>query len=172
MFSETFSIFVELKNEEIEGKVDSVNSSMVNSVDSSMVNSVNSSVVSSPAVKGKKKRKKKKKMSMMKGGIRWRDMVEGKGAAAMKDSKLKLFYVGQLSDGTVFDKCISGNGFDFTLGKGEVIKGWDIGLKGMKVGAKRKLIIPAKVAYGAEGRLPEIPPNSNLTFTVELKSIN
>ena len=62
-----------------------------------------------------------------------------------------------MKDGTIFDKSISGPGFEFTLGKGEVIKGWDFGLKGMKVGGKRRLVVPAKLAYGKTGSPPDIP---------------
>merc|ERR1712228_909194 len=74
-------------------------------------------------------------------------------------------------DKKVFDKCISGKGFEFELGKGEVIKGWDLGLKGMKNGGKRKLIVPSKLAYGQRGSEPHIPPNARLTFTLEIKDV-
>ena len=119
----------------------------------------------------KPKKKKKGKMVTHK-GIQYKVMSEGKGKACKKGDKLRVFYVGQTEDKEVFDKAITGSGFEFTLGKGEVIKGWDIGCEGMKVGAKRKLVIPSKLAYGSEGSPPTIPPNATLTFTVEMKAIN
>mmetsp|Transcript_60969 Transcript_60969/g.96918 ORF Transcript_60969/g.96918 Transcript_60969/m.96918 type:complete len:376 (-) Transcript_60969:193-1320(-) len=118
------------------------------------------------------KGKKSKKMQNMKGGIKYRDMKIGDGKQISNGDKVNVFYVGQTDDKQVFDKCLSGPGFEFTLGKGDVIKGWDHGLKGMRVGGKRKLVIPAKMAYGASGSPPSIPPNATLTFTIELKGVN
>jgi FK506-binding nuclear protein len=119
--------------------------------------------------KKKKKKGKDKSLQTIKGGIRYRDMKVGKGTAAQTGQTLTMYYVGQLSDNSVFDKCITGDGFKFVLGKGEVIKGWDMALKGMTVGSKRRLIIPAKLAYGRQGSPPKIPANAELTFTIELK---
>jgi len=85
---------------------------------------------------------------------------------------VRVYYVGQLSDKKVFDKSLAGPGFEFTLGAGEVIQGWELGVNGMKAGGKRKLVIPAKLGYGDEGSPPDIPANAELTFTVELKSVN
>jgi len=119
-----------------------------------------------------KKGKKGKKMKTMGGGIQYKDMQDGKGKEAKKGDKLRVYYVGQTQDKEVFDKAITGNGFEFTLGKGEVIKGWDMGCKGMRVGGKRKLVIPSKLAYGTEGSPPTIPPNADLTFTIMIKAIN
>jgi len=117
----------------------------------------------------KQNKKKKKDMKKMKGGIQYRDMKEGDGEVVKNGDKLRVFYVGQTDDKKVFDKCISGQGFEFAFGKGDVIKGWDMGLKGMKVGGKRKLVIPPAKAYGAAGSPPNVPPNATLTFTIELK---
>jgi len=119
-----------------------------------------------------KPKKGKKGMKKMGGGIQFKDMSTGKGKECKKGDKLRVYYVGQTQDKEVFDKAITGSGFEFTLGKGEVIKGWDMGCKGMKVGGKRKLIIPSKLAYGTEGSPPTIPPNADLTFTIMLKAIN
>eukprot|EP01083_Nonionella_stella_P063400 164749_1 len=117
-----------------------------------------------------KKNKKSKKMGSLKGGIKFRDMKVGNGKQLATGDKVSVFYVGQTDDKKVFDKAISGNGFEFNFGKGDVIKGWDLGLKGMKVGGKRKLIIPSKLAYGSNGSPPSIPPNATLTFTIEVRS--
>merc|ERR1712087_60832 len=80
----------------------------------------------------KKSTKASKKMLSMGKGLKYRDMKIGKGKTVSNGDKLSVFYVGQTDDKKVFDKCISGKGFEFEFGKGEVIKGWDLGLKGMK----------------------------------------
>jgi len=86
---------------------------------------------------------------------------------------VSVYYCGRLkSNNKKFDASESGPGFKFKLGKGEVIKGWDLGVDGMKVGGKRRLIIPANLAYGKKGAPPEIPPNSTLLFDVELRQVN
>jgi len=92
---------------------------------------------------------------------------EGTGAEATKGKKVGVKYVGKLTkNGKVFDA--SKKPFTFTLGAREVITGWDLGVAGMKVGERRQLIIPAELGYGKEGAGREIPPNSSLTFDVEL----
>jgi len=90
----------------------------------------------------------------------------GLGAQAKLGQKVKVMYVGRLENGKVFDK--SQRPFEFTLGIGDVIKGWDIGVNGMRVGEKRKLIIPPHHGYGARGSPPVIPKNATLEFDVEL----
>lgn len=72
----------------------------------------------------------------------------------------------------MFDSTKSGEGFKFLLGRGEVIRGWDIGVAGMKVGSKRRITCPPQMAYGAKGSPPVIPPNATLVFEVELRGIN
>jgi len=95
---------------------------------------------------------------------------EGQGAEATKGRKVSVKYVGKLTkNGKVFDK--STKPFTFTLGAREVITGWDLGVAGMKVGEKRTLIIPSELGYGKEGAGREIPPNSSLTFDVELLNV-
>ena len=82
-----------------------------------------------------------------------------------------MHYTGTLMNGTQFDSSVGKAPFEFELGKGGVIKGWDQGVPGMKVGGKRKLVIPSDLAYGENGSPPTIPPNSPLKFDVELLEI-
>jgi FK506-binding nuclear protein len=82
-----------------------------------------------------------------------------------------VYYVGRLQQGKVFDQCNKGQPFKFRLGGGDVIKGWDMGVAGMKIGGKRRLTIPAHLGYGKRGSPPDIPSNSTLVFDVELKSV-
>lgn len=77
-------------------------------------------------------------------------------------------YRGALEDGTEFD---AASRFEFTLGAGEVIKGWEVGVRGMRVGGKRRLTVPPKLGYGKRGSLPEIPPSATLVFDVELLAV-
>ncbi len=100
------------------------------------------------------------------------DVVAGTGAEAKAGDKVTVHYTGTLADGTVFDSSKTrGTPFPFTLGAGQVIQGWDTGVAGMKVGGTRKLVIPPELAYGSQARGP-IPPNSTLTFVVELLEVN
>jgi FKBP-type peptidyl-prolyl cis-trans isomerase len=97
------------------------------------------------------------------------DVKEGNGPSATKGDTVVVKYVGTLKrEGTVFDAASS---FQFTIGAGDVIKGWDAGIEGMKVGGKRFLEVPSKLAYGKRGSAPGIPPDADLIFTVTLKSI-
>ncbi|SNX81306.1 probable FK506-binding protein 4 [Melanopsichium pennsylvanicum] len=95
---------------------------------------------------------------------------QGNGPACKAGQKVGMRYVGKLTNGKVFDQCTSGKPFYFKLGKGEVIKGWDEGVKGMKVGAERRLTCPPKLAYGNQ-KLPGLPANSTLIFDVKLVDI-
>jgi peptidylprolyl isomerase len=101
-----------------------------------------------------------------------KEIVPGTGAEAKAGESVTVNYVGALySNGKVFNASWeTKEPFTFTLGKGQVIKGWDEGVVGMKVGGRRELIIPAELAYGKAGRPPKIPPNSPLVFVVDLLS--
>ena len=101
------------------------------------------------------------------------DIVKGKGKAAKKGDQVEMQYVGVLYDGgTEFDASWNtGQPFPFELGGGQVIKGWDEGIVGMKEGGRRKLIIPPDLAYGPQGQPPTIPPDATLVFVVDLISI-
>jgi peptidylprolyl isomerase len=101
-------------------------------------------------------------------GLKYIDIAEGTGASARTGQMLSVHYTGTLQNGTKFDSSRDrGTPYQFRIGTGAVIKGWDEGLLGMKVGGKRKLIIPPGLGYGANGT-PNIPPNSTLLFDVEL----
>jgi peptidylprolyl isomerase len=99
------------------------------------------------------------------------DTQVGAGAAAKDGDTLVVNYTGKLADGTVFDSSVGKTPFEFMLGGGQVISGWDSGLLGMKVGGKRTLTIPPSLGYGAQGAGESIPPNATLVFDIELISI-
>lgn len=100
------------------------------------------------------------------------NLVVGTGEEALNGKKVTVNYKGNLADGKQFDSSYDrGEPFTFTLGAGEVIKGWDQGVLGMKVGGKRKLTIPPELGYGARGAGSDIPPNATLIFEVELLKV-
>jgi FKBP-type peptidyl-prolyl cis-trans isomerase len=96
------------------------------------------------------------------------DLVVGTGATAVAGDTITVNYVGTFLDGRVFDQ---NNGISFQVGVGKLIKGWDQGIPGMKVGGKRRLTVPSDLAYGAAGAPPTIPPNTPLRFEVTLVGI-
>jgi FKBP-type peptidyl-prolyl cis-trans isomerase len=101
-----------------------------------------------------------------------RDVVVGKGAEAKKGKMVQVHYIGRLTNGTKFDaSCDSGKPYEFVLGVGNVIRGWDEGVAGMKVGGQRRLVIPSDMGYGPSGAGGVIPPNAALIFDVELLAV-
>jgi FKBP-type peptidyl-prolyl cis-trans isomerase len=113
--------------------------------------------------------KPESKIITTKSGLKYEDLAVGDGAEAKKKKDVTVNYRGTLEDGTLFDESYGREPFTFKLGAGQVIKGWDEGVKGMKEGGKRRLVIPAKLGYGSTGTPGgPIPPDATLIFEVEL----
>jgi peptidylprolyl isomerase len=105
-------------------------------------------------------------------GLQYWDIKVGTGAEAKDGSHVKVHYTGWLTSGKKFDSSVDANQpFDFTIGKGDVIKGWDEGVTGMKVGGKRQLRIPPNLAYGKDGYPGAIPANATLIFDIQLLGV-
>jgi len=104
-------------------------------------------------------------------GLKYTDVKVGHGASPVKGKQVKVHYTGTLENGKQFDSSVGRGPFSFVIGVGQVIAGWDEGVMGMKVGGKRKLIIPSKLGYGARGAGGDIPPNATLLFDVELLDV-
>ena len=105
-------------------------------------------------------------------GLKYTDLQQGDGREAKSGDTVDVHYTGWLENGTKFDSSRDrGKPFSFHLGAGQVIRGWDEGVAGMKIGGKRKLIIPADLGYGARGAGGVIPPNATLIFEVELLGV-
>jgi peptidylprolyl isomerase len=104
-------------------------------------------------------------------GLKYTDLVEGTGATPQRGQTLSVHYTGTLTNGFEFDSSRKrGTPMEFKFGVQPMIKGWDEGLQTMKVGGRRKLVIPSALGYGPQGRPPDIPGNSTLIFDVELVS--
>lgn len=113
-----------------------------------------------------------KTMTTTESGLQYTDIVEGTGATPTTGQRVKVHYTGTLQDGTKFDSSRDrGQPFEFQIGVGQVIKGWDEGVGSMKVGGQRQLVIPPELGYGSRGIGP-IPPNSTLLFDVELLGVS
>ena len=105
-------------------------------------------------------------------GLKYVDLVKGEGRKPKKGKIVVVHYTGWLEDGRKFDSSVDrGEPFSFRIGVGQVIRGWDEGVMSMRVGGKRKLIIPPKLGYGARGAGRIIPPNATLIFEVELLKV-
>ncbi|XP_014244668.1 46 kDa FK506-binding nuclear protein [Cimex lectularius] len=107
------------------------------------------------------------------GGVQIKDIKVGNGPVCARGKQATVYYTGRFKNNNkIFDSTTQGSGFKFRVGKGDVIKGWDVGVVGMKVGGKRLITCPPHMAYGQKGSPPTIPGNSTLMFEVELKSVN
>lgn len=112
------------------------------------------------------------KVHKLASGLQYEDLVVGNGTMAEPGMNVSVHYTGWLTDGTKFDSSVDRNEpFQFQLGAGMVIRGWDEGVKGMRIGGKRKLTIPSDMGYGARGAGGVIPPNATLVFDVELLGV-
>jgi FKBP-type peptidyl-prolyl cis-trans isomerase len=112
------------------------------------------------------------KMITTDSGLKYTDIVVGKGMSPTKGKQVTVHYTGTLENGTKFDSSVDRKQpFKFMIGVGQVIKGWDEGVMSMKVGGKRKLVIPSNLGYGARGAGGVIPPNATLLFDVELLDV-
>ena len=121
---------------------------------------------------GAQTKKEEEKVITTDSGLKYVELKEGTGPAAKAGDQVSVHYTGWLKDGKKFDSSVDrGQPFEFELGAGKVIKGWDEGVQGIKVGGKRKLMIPPELGYGARGAGRVIPPNSELIFEVELLGI-
>ena len=109
----------------------------------------------------------------MDNGLIIENIETGQGSEAKEYNKITVNYTGKLEDGSIFDSSLKKgrDPFKFTLGVGSVIKGWDLGIKGMKVGGKRKLTIPPELGYGNQGAGSIIPPRATLVFEIDLLSV-
>lgn len=102
-------------------------------------------------------------------GLKFRDLKKGEGQRPRNGQTVVVHYVGWLTNGQKFDSSVDrGQPFEFVVGAGNVIKGWDEGVKGMHIGGERRLLIPPKLGYGSAGSGDSIPPNSTLVFDIQL----
>lgn len=125
-------------------------------------------LLAAPAFAAKEAKKTTGKTVTTASGLKYVDTIVGKGASPTIGKQVTVHYTGTLENGTTFDSSVGKEPFSFVIGVGQVIKGWDEGVKSMKAGGKRKLTIPSKLGYGSRGIAGVIPPNATLLFDVEL----
>ena len=111
------------------------------------------------------------KFTKLESGALYQDVTPGTGAEAKYNTRVRVHYTGRLPNGKQFDSSRNGEPYEFTIGAREVIRGWDEGVPGMKVGGRRQLVLPAALGYGADGAPPDIPPHSVLVFDLELVDV-
>lgn len=113
-----------------------------------------------------------REMSRTESGVYYLDLVEGTGAEATQNREVTIHYVGRLPDGQVFDSSLAtGEPFQFTLGFREVIPGWEDGVRGMREGGRRLLVVPPDQGYGDRGVTGRVPPNATLVFEIQLLEV-
>lgn len=166
-----FTLNVQNQNTEKVNDTNSVAKTEIKADDSKTIAATNEVTAKADDTKTITKNNTTKNMTQVT-ELKIEDEVVGTGAEAKAGDTVTVHYVGTLLDGTVFDasKPRGNQGFTFSLGAGQVIKGWDVGVAGMKVGGKRKLTIPSDMAYGNQAVGGVIPANSPLIFEVELLS--
>ena len=130
-------------------------------------------LIATPAFADQNAKKPETKTTTTASGLKYTDLLIGKGASPVAGKQVKVHYTGTLENGQKFDSSVDRKEpFSFVIGVGQVIPGWDEGVMTMKVGGKRKLIIPSKLGYGARGAGGVIPPNATLLFDVELLDVS
>ena len=137
-----------------------------------VVTGILAALIAVPAYAAKDAKKSETKAVTTASGLKYTDVVVGKGASPVSGKQVKVHYTGTLESGKQFDSSVGKQPFSFVIGVGQVIPGWDEGVMTMKVGGKRKLVIPAKLGYGASGAGGVIPPNATLLFDVELLDVS
>ena len=110
-------------------------------------------------------------MTRLPSGLYYVDIEDGSGLGARDAHVLNVYYTGWFTTGEQFDENTDGEGFSFQLGRHQVIRGWEEGIRGMRIGGKRRLVIPPSLAYGQRGRPGSIPPSATLVFDLELLNI-
>jgi FKBP-type peptidyl-prolyl cis-trans isomerase len=110
-------------------------------------------------------------MTRLPSGLYYEDIEDGSGLGARDGHVLSVYYTGRLTTGEQFDANTTGEGYSFQLGRRQVILGWEQGIQGMRIGGKRRLVVPPALGYGQRGFPPDIPPSATLVFEVELLDI-